>query len=192
MMVSPSILDTAIAGRFNGLVTTADARQQFPAMALQLLQVAPFGCGFGRTIVLQLEGIHWSFAVIPTENVWTGFNSFWLTLFCRLGVPGVISFVLLLVMLLSYMAGKIRIIQDAQVKAMLVGSLAGLAGQSIIWLANNTYMLPGGGLNFWFMMGVLVAGARIFALEAQPVMLPLQLLQPLQPVQQSPGQVIPV
>jgi len=177
IMVGPAFLDSVLAGRFGGLVTATDARQQFPAMALQLLQIAPFGCGFGRTIVLQLEGVHWSFAVIPTENVWTGFNSFWLTLFCRLGLPGVISFVLLLVMLLRYMTGKIKMIQDAQVKAIIVGGLAGLAGQGLIWLANNTYMLPGGGLNFWFMMGVLVAGARTFARDAQPVMLPLESLQ---------------
>ncbi len=55
----------------------------------------------------------------------------------------------------------------------MLGGVAGLVGQWIMWGANNTYMLPGGTLNLWFMLGMLVAGARAFSTQPVIVMVPV-------------------
>ena len=71
-----------------------------------------------------------------------------------------------------------RMVQDAWVRAFLIGTLAGFVGQSVIWLVNNTFMLPGGGLNFWFTMGMLVAGCQAFTEPSYP----MELMRPVAPM----------
>ncbi len=174
VILLPDLLNSLFQDRFQGFITGEDARKQFPAMAWQLVQAVPFGCGLGNSVELSLQGFNWSFAIKPAGVIWSGLNSFWLNLFSRLGIPGVITFGLLLWSLVKYISVRAKTITDPQVKAFLIGGLAGFAGQWLIWLVNNTYMLPGGTLNFWFMMGMLVAGARTFSMQPQMVMVPLQ------------------
>jgi hypothetical protein len=174
LMLGPALIDSVMASRFQSVITGDDARRQFPGMAWQLIQAVPFGCGLGNAVQLNLHGFNWSFAIVPAGVIWSGFNSFWLNLFSRLGLPGLITFIMLLWALVRYVSVRAKMIQDPQVRAFLIGGLAGFAGQWIIWIVNNTYMLPGGTLNFWFMMGMLFAGARAFSVQPQMVMLPLQ------------------
>lgn len=166
-------LHSLLEARFQGLLTGEDVRRQFPAVAWQLVQTVPFGCGLGNSVELSFQGFHWSFAVKPAGVIWSGLNSFWLNLFSRLGIPGVITFGVLLGSLVRYISVRLKTIADPQVRAFLFGGLAGFGGQWLIWLVNNTYMLPGGNLNFWFMMGMLVAGARAFSVQPQMVLVPL-------------------
>ena len=79
-----------------------------------------------------------------------------------------------------YVWTTLKMVDNAVAKAFILGALAGFAGQWIIWLANNTYMLPGGGLNFWFTMGIMVAGVRAFVPQPHPTMLPLYATIPAQ------------
>lgn len=179
----PSLMESVLAGKLGRLgpgitIDPGDLRARFPVMAWQLLQAVPFGCGWGNTVELQVSGLNWSFVLIPAEVIWMGFNSFWLNLFSRLGVPGVIAFVVLLVVLFRYVWKQTRLVQDAWVRAFLIGALAGFVGQWAIWMVNNTYMLPGGGLNFWFTFGMLVAGSRAFAEQPYPALLPVQPVWP--------------
>ena len=174
LLFAPAIMNQFIATRIPNaeLMDKVDLRMKFPSMAWQLLQIAPFGCGFGNTIVLKIQGLNWSFNIEPASVIWKGFNSFWLNLFSRLGVAGLIAFVALLGALFRYIWRQAKLIEDPQVKAFIIGALAGCASESIFWLTNNTYMLPGGALNFWFIMGMLVAGCRAFAGQRYPGMLP--------------------
>ncbi|KPK75649.1 MAG: hypothetical protein AMJ79_10495 [Phycisphaerae bacterium SM23_30] len=146
-----------------------DLRAQFPALAWKLLQAVPFGCGWGRTVELEVMGLNWHFMLIPAEVIWMGFNSFWLNLFSRLGIPGVITFGLFLMMVFRYIWRQAKRVRNRWVQAFLIGGLAGFTGQWVIWVVNNTYMLPGGGLNFWFMLGMLAAGSRAFAEPRYPI-----------------------
>ena len=175
----PIYLSSYVETQFHGVITGEEIRLLFPRMAWQLLNIVPLGCGFGRTVFLNLEGLNWTFSVAPTTVVWAGLNSFWLNLMCRLGVPGVLAFLLILIVLFHYVWTRSRQVEHPMVRAVLIGALAGFVGQWIIWLVNNTYMLPGGGLNFWFTMGMLVAGCRAFVPVQAVVVLP-------------EGQVIPV
>jgi len=113
------------------------------------------------------------YAIRPTTTLWAGLNSFWLNLFSRLGLPGVLAFAMLILALFRYIWQHAKRIEEPQVKAFVFGSLAGLIGQTIIWLVNNTYILPGGGLNFWFLLGILVGCCRTFAPQPQPELLPV-------------------
>ena len=171
---SPLLYSYFVTDNFGGLVSVQDVRMHFPRMAWELLKSVPFGCGLGNAVSLQLEGAGWVFLVSPTNNLWSGFNSFWLNLFSRLGVPGLVAFFLLTVMLFRYLHQQIKCVDTPHVKAFLIGGLAGFIGYALIWLVNNTYILPGGGLNYWFMMGMMVAGSRAFAVQPYPVMLPPQ------------------
>ena len=175
----PQWLQPALAARFESGFAGEDLRSQFPQMAWLLLQVVPAGCGWGKTVLLEIHGMSWAFEIKPATVVWLGFNSFWLTLFCRLGLPGLITFILLLGAIFKYVASRARLITDPFVKAILIGGLAGFVGQWLIWLVNNTYMLPGGNLNFWFTAGMLVAGCRAFAPQPAAVLLTEQQLLPL-------------
>ncbi|MBN1766193.1 MAG: hypothetical protein JW860_13105 [Sedimentisphaerales bacterium] len=162
-----------LATRFHDLLDPTDIRTHFPQMAWKLLQAAPFGSGFGRTVKLQIDGFDWSFVVVNAKVIWSGFNSFWLNLFSRLGLPGILSFILVLVVTFRYVWIQSRHIQNMAVKAALIGTLAGFFGQTLIWLVNNTYMMPGGGLNFWFVMGMMVAGSRAFNPQLNPMTIPM-------------------
>ncbi|MBN2211637.1 MAG: hypothetical protein JW709_09615 [Sedimentisphaerales bacterium] len=159
----PGLISDILPEKLTFLLKTGDTRYQFPSVAWRLLQAIPLGCGFGNSVTLQLNGISWSFDVMPGRVVWAGFNSFWLTLFSRVGVPGVIAFALLLLVLFINVIRHIRAMADPVMRAVLVGCVIGLMGQMTIWLVNNTYMLPGGGLNFWFLMGLIVAAGRTYA-----------------------------
>jgi hypothetical protein len=165
----PNLLNESWMGRFEVFFKSDDVRKHFPAMAWQLLQATPFGCGLGNTVELAFHGTSWSFEIVPSTSIWAGFNSFWLNLFSRLGVPGLITFILLIGKLFRYIQHRLKKIEDPWVKAFLVGGLIGFVGQWTIWIVNNTYMLPGGNLNFWFLMGMLVAGSRVYSKNTQPV-----------------------
>jgi hypothetical protein len=178
LFVVPSLVVNFLEARFQGVISGGDYRLLFPRMAWQLLNITPYGCGFGRSVILETEGISWTFRIVSSSGIWRGFNSFWLNLFCRLGVPGIIAFSVVLFVLFRYVWTKAKLVENSMVKAVLIGGLAGCMGQCFIWLANNTYMLPGGGLNFWFMMGMLVAGCRAFAPQQYSLMLPVQPLWP--------------
>jgi len=170
--ILPILVSSYIDTQFQNVITGEEMRLLFPRMAWQLFNIVPLGCGFGRTVFLNLEGLQWTFFVAPTTVVWAGLNSFWLNLLCRLGVPGVLAFLLLLIVLFRFVWIRARQVEHPMVRAVLIGALAGFVGQWIIWLVNNTYMLPGGGLNFWFTMGMLVAGCRAFMPPRTMVVLP--------------------
>ena len=159
---------------YQDVLVGEDLRTQFPSIAWQLLQVTPFGCGFGNTISFDMQGAGLSFVIQPTSTVWSGFNSFWLNLFSRLGVLGVVAFLILIVGLFRYVWTRAKMVEDRRVRAFLVGGMLGLASQWIVWLANNTFILPGGCLNYWFMMGMLVAGCRAFAPQPALVLVPVE------------------
>jgi len=165
----PEALHQLLPHQFQLVWQSSDLRYQFPLVAWRLLQATPFGCGFGNTILMQLHGANWSFEIIPGTVIWAGFNSFWLNLFSRMGLPGLTAFILLLGALFTYVARHVRYVQDDIARAAMVGGLVGFLGQTVIWLVNNTYMLPGGGLNFWFTMGMLVAACRAYAPMVDPV-----------------------
>ena len=168
----PTLATSYLESQFQGAVTGEDVRLLFPRMTWELLNIVPLGCGFGRTVFLNVDGLSWSFAVAPTTVVWAGLNSFWLNLLCRLGIAGLLAFLLILVVLFRYVWIRAKQVEHSMVRAILIGVLAGFVGQWIVWMVNNTYMLPGGGLNFWFMMGMLVAGCRAFTASRPVVFLP--------------------
>jgi len=179
----PSVVESSLVGKVSSMgpgimIDPGDLRAEFPSLAWRLLQAVPLGCGWGNTVTMQVTGLNWDFMMRPAEVIWMGFNSFWLNLFSRLGVPGLVTFVLLLVVLFRYVWAHARMVQDAWVRAFLIGALAGFIGQSVIWLVNNTFMLPGGGLNFWFTMGMLVAGCQAFTEPGYPV----ELMRPMAPM----------
>ena len=171
-LLIPTLAASYLESQFQGIATGEDVRWLFPRMAWELLNIVPLGCGFGRTVFLNVDGLSWSFVVAPTTVVWAGLNSFWLNLLCRLGIAGLLAFLLILVVLFRYVWIRAKRVEHSRVRAILIGGLAGFVGQWIIWLVNNTYMLPGGGLNFWFMMGMLVAGCRAFTAPRPVVLLP--------------------
>lgn len=174
IILGPAVYSHFITDRFGGFVTTGDVRLHFPRMAWELLKSVPFGCGLGNAVSLQPEGASWAFLITPTNNLWSGFNSFWLNLFSRLGVPGLVAFFILTVTLFRHLYQQIKLVDIPHVKAFLMGGLAGLVGYTLIWVVNNTYILPGGGLNYWFMVGMMMAGCRAFAVQPYPIMLPPQ------------------
>ena len=171
MLLFMPVMSDLLTQKYQGILSSQDIRMQFPKMIWQLVQIAPLGCGFGKTIVFQIDGMSWSFEIVQASTVWAGLNSFWLNIFCRLGIPGVAAFMLLLFMLFRYLWKNTRSITHPVAQAVIIGAAAGLIGQLFIWIVNNTFMLPGGGLNFWFTMGMLVAGCRAFALQPQPLIL---------------------
>lgn len=184
----PALAASYLESQFQEAAVDQDVRLLFPRMAWELVNIAPMGCGFGRTVLLNVDGLNWSFSVAPTTVVWAGLNSFWLNLLCRLGVAGVAAFVLILVVLFRYVWVRARQVEHSMVRAVLIGVLAGFVGQWIIWLVNNTYMLPGGGLNFWFLMGILVAGSRAFTAPRPVIILPQhQLIDPDALTRVQPG-----
>ncbi len=180
IIFGPGLFDTIIAEKFGTITTKGDIRLLFPQMAWELLKTIPVGCGFGRAVDLSIQGISWSYIVGPTRTLWSGFNSFWLNIFSRLGVPGTLAFFMLIVFLFRYLWTQTKLIQNPMAKAFLYGGMAGLIAQNLIWLVNNTYILPGGGLNFWFMMGMLVATARTYAVQPYPVLNPYTSMWPQQ------------
>jgi hypothetical protein len=163
--------DFLLADRLSLETLGGDLRVQFPVMAWEMLKQYPLGCGLGRAITVKLSGLNWILEADSTTTLWSGFNSFWLNLFSRLGVAGVSAFVMLLAVLLTHVVRQTRRIWDPDVKAFILGGVSGLIGVILIWLVNNTYMLPGGELNFWFMLGLLTAGCRCFTMSPQPVLL---------------------
>ncbi len=169
VVIAPWLLVNSLPDHLHGLISANDIRKQFPAMGWQLIQTVPFGCGLGNRIAMQLHGTTWDFAVAPSGGIWGGFNSFWLNLLSQLGIAGVLSFMLLLLVLFWYIWHQAKCITSGPVQAVIAGALAGLAGQWVIWTVNNTYMLPGGGLNFWFTMGMLVAAVRAFSNHPQSI-----------------------
>ncbi len=166
VLVIPGMLETALLSRFSHINTVSDMRVQFPQMAWELLRSIPFGCGLGNAVELKTQGFSWLFAVNPSGTLWGGFNSFWLNLFSRMGLPGLLAFACLVGALLRHIGRQIRFLPDGRVRAFVWGGLVGFGCQMLIWLLNNTYILPGGGLNFWFMMGMLVAGCRAYTAPA--------------------------
>ncbi len=166
----PGMLESNLVARIDGIHTDTDIRAQFPRLTWEMLQAVPFGCGLGNAVRLEWQGFGFSFASHPTATLWSGFNSFWLNLFSRLGVPGLVAFALLFGALLSYIIRQVRQVDSPEVRAVLVGGVVALFCQALIWLFNNTYILPGGGLNCWFMMGMLVAASRAFRTPVPPWM----------------------
>ncbi len=169
---APGIISDLLPEKLAFLLKTGDTRYEFPAVAWRLLQAIPLGCGFGNTVALQLDGVSWSFEILPSRVIWAGFNSFWLNLFSRVGLPGVMAFLLLLAALFINVIRHIRAMTDPVMRAVLAGCVIGLLGQMTIWLVNNTYMLPGGGLNFWFLLGLMVAAGRTYAPWVNPAWMP--------------------
>ncbi|MBI9015761.1 MAG: O-antigen ligase family protein [Phycisphaerae bacterium] len=165
VMFSGGMINGYIESRFGTHALHGDHRINFPSMAWQMLETSPLGCGLGRMLLVDVQELGWSLKIIPATSIWNGYNSFWLNLFCRLGLPGVVGFILILVALVRHIRRQLKLIQDPLVVAVIVGALIGTICQLFIWIANNTYMLPGGSLNFWFMTGMLVAGCRAYAVE---------------------------
>ena len=174
-------ITSAAMAKMGGIVPEQDLRRRFAGWAWDFARGVPLGCGFGNSVELQMDLAMWRFAVVPAKHVWMGFNSFWLSMFSRIGVPGVLTFALLLATLFRSVWRQARLVTDGEVQAVIIGGLAGFLGQWIIWMVNNAYMLPGGGVNFWFMMGMLYAGSRAFAVQRAVVLVPAgEMLSPYQ------------
>ena len=186
-MIGPSLLESSLAGRFPNVAGAEDLRSQFPQMSFEMLKTIPIGCGLGNTVYMDYQGFSWIFEINPTSSLWGGFNSFWLNLFSRLGVPGVIAFAFLLAVLFRYIWKRAKVVEQPDVRAFLYGGLAGFAGVALIWMVNNTYILPGGALNFWFMVGMLTAGARAFSAHRYPNTIPQQMPVPISTEQIQPA-----
>ena len=158
----------------NDVIPADDMRLRFWGWACQFIKGVPLGCGFGNSVNIDPTNATDVISVVPANTIWMGFNSFWLDLLSRLGIPGVLAFGLLLLMLFRKIWHDSFLVSDPLVRAVLVGGLAGCIGQTIIWSANNTYMLPGGGINFWFTLGMLYAGCRAYSQQPSVVLLPVE------------------
>ncbi len=171
VMTGQGVMDTLLVSVNPKFARVAgDPRFQYPAIVMQLMQIIPFGSGFGRMVTVYPNGAEWAFRIQSANTVWAGYNSYWMNILCRLGPLGLLSFIVLLLSLFWYIFKNVRTIDNPRVKAILLGGTIGLMGQFIIWLANNTYFLPGGGLNYWFILGMLVAGSRAWARPVAPAL----------------------
>ncbi len=156
------------------LMIINDERLSYPQKLVELLLTSPFGSGLGNNIYLGTPDGDSSLIFKNASNVFDSWNSFWMNLVARMGIQGFLCFVFLLGTLWHYIWRQSRHIHHPLVQASLLGGLAGMSVQMLIWLVNNTYMLPGGGLNFWFMMGMMVVGCHAYTHAPEPMMVPCQ------------------
>jgi|GEM_PF-1023225 len=163
-LISQPLIDTLVTQKIELMGNfQADIRFEFPRMGYEMLKAIPFGCGLGNNILTSFHGSGWDFYINSTPTMWHAQNSFWLTLFSRLGVPGISTFIILLYMIFNYIWNSTKNVTDPTIKAFLYGGMGGFIGNMLIWLVNNTYILPGGCLNFWFITGMMVAASKTYA-----------------------------
>ncbi|MFA5147333.1 MAG: O-antigen ligase family protein [Candidatus Omnitrophota bacterium] len=127
---------------------TSDMRITYLKLFLDLFVRYPFGVGFGCNIDEK-----WN--IIPAGNVWLGFNSFYIHIFSRIGIQGVVLFCLMLFLIIKYLFTGLRYIKDVNTRYYVFGAACGIIVQQFNFIANNVYHVPGGMLNFWIMCGML-------------------------------------
>ena len=166
VMTAGELLFELLPQRFHQFDLAGDGRASFPQLGWQIIKSIPAGCGFGNTVACNMDASFATVTVVPGSSVWAGLNSFWLNKLSRVGLVGVGVFAIFLGCLWRYIWLQSRAVCEPRVRAFVTGALAGLLAQALIWWVNNTYILPGGGLNFWFLTGGLVACCKVHATPA--------------------------
>lgn len=134
---------------------TSDLRITYIKVFFDLLVRFPFGVGFGNTI-------DESYNLVHAYTVWSGFNSFYLQFFSKVGIQGLITFLAMLFLILRYFFKGFSIIEDRNVRYFVFGGACGIIVQQANFMANNVYHTPGGMLNFWVMCGMLTAIVNLY------------------------------
>lgn len=127
---------------------TSDLRITYVKVFFEILTRFPFGVGFGNSI-------DENYNIIPAYNVWYGFNSFYLHFLSRVGIQGLIVFVIMLYLILKYLFIGSDRIKDPNIRFFIFGAGWGVVVQQFNFITNNVYQVPGGMLNFWIMCGML-------------------------------------
>ncbi|MFA5147334.1 MAG: O-antigen ligase family protein [Candidatus Omnitrophota bacterium] len=127
---------------------TSDMRITYLKLFLDLFVRYPFGVGFGCNIDPEWR-------IIPANNIWVGFNSFYIHLLSRVGIQGLAIFCFMLFLIIKYLFTGLRYIEDNNTRYYVFGAACGIIVQQFNFLANNVYHVPGGMLNFWIMCGML-------------------------------------
>ncbi len=133
----------------------SDLRITYIKTFFEMVARFPFGVGFGNSI-------DENFFVVPAYSVWTGFNSFYLHFFSRLGIQGLVIFTVMLYMILRYLFNEMLHVEDPNVKFFIFGAGWGIIVQQLNFITNNTYHVPGGMLNFWIMCGMLTTIVNLY------------------------------
>ncbi len=136
-------------------IPSTDLRIMYVKKFFELLTKVPFGAGFGN-------GITEDYIVVPAYNIWYGFNSFYLNIFSRVGIQGLIVFTIMLFLMVKYIFAGLRYITNPNVRYFAFGAACGIVVQQFNFLANNVYHVPGGMLNFWVMCGMLTAIVNLY------------------------------
>lgn len=131
-------------------ISPVDLRIIYIKEFFELLRHHPFGIGFGTT----LTG---NYIPAPADNIWAGYNSFYLHLFSRLGIHGVVIFILMFFLIVKYIYKGSGYIRDTNVRYFVFGGTCGIIAQQLNFVTNNVYLVPGGMFNFWIMCGMLTA-----------------------------------
>jgi hypothetical protein len=132
-----------------------DARNLYLGAFFDLLARFPFGVGFGNSLDEYYN-------IKPADNLWDGYNSFYLHLFSRIGIQGIIIFVVILFLIVKYLFRESNKIEDPNIRYFVFGGACGLIVQQLNFIVNNIYQLPGGMLNFWVMCGMLVTITNLY------------------------------
>ncbi len=127
-----------------------DVRASYGNLFFDLITRFPFGVGFGNTIDKYYN-------MRAARNMWDGFNSFYLQFFSRVGIQGLLLFVIFLFLLMRYIFTQFKYIEDHNAKQFVFGGACGIIAQQFSFISNNIYHIPGGMLNFWVMCGMLIA-----------------------------------
>ncbi|MBN1810004.1 MAG: hypothetical protein JW909_13135 [Planctomycetes bacterium] len=153
----------------------SDPRYGYLAVMLELLTEHPEGAGAGIHAVP--SGFYQGVKMAPARSVWDTYNSFYLHLFARAGLFGLAAFLWAVGNVFrniwKSLHGSRREWQPA-----IIGLLGGAVGVQLAMIVNPFYQLPGGGINFWLMLGIAYAAARTAAAsppagtELQDVRLP--------------------
>ncbi len=135
---------------------TQDLRITYIWLFFELLIRFPLGVGFGNTI-------NENFMIIPAANVWYGFNSFYLHFLSRVGIQGLLVFLIMLFLILRYLFKGSDRIADPNIRYFIFGAMWGIIVQQLNFVTNNVYQVPGGMLNFWIMCGMLTVIVNLYA-----------------------------
>ncbi len=141
---------------FSHGIPHTDVRILYIKVFFDLLVRYPFGVGFGVSIDER------TYEIVKPINIWHGFNSFYLHIFSRIGIQGVVAFALMLFFIVKYLFDGYKKIKDVNVRAFVFGGACGLIIQQINFLTNNVYHVPGGMLNFWIMCAMLVTIVNVY------------------------------
>ncbi len=133
---------------FDEELIIGDERLNFGTLTKNIIVNIPLGVGFGVTMD-DFNNIQ------VAHSIWNGYNSFYLQLLSKVGIPGVFLFLLMLFAMLKYFISNLKFIKDPLRRNFVFGASVGIIGSQVSWYANNIYMLPGGMLNFWMLCVML-------------------------------------